>query len=788
MTRVTDRGAHPTVDDVAVEQARLDSEEHFQAVIGGLRTGLLLRDRELRLVWFNDASCEMFGYSREEFAELTFRDILLDDDLPNAARLFEDAMEGRPSAGEHRHRARRKSGEVIEIDVTAAPFERDGEVIGVLAELRDVSQELRLRRQLESTTAEMTSILETAPDPIIVIDERGAIVQANAAMVHVFGWELSELAGRSVAMLAGGDLTGEQHDRYVAHFIETGEASTEEGLVLSSIREVVGRRKDGSEFPMELTCTEVASSGGPRNFIGVVRDVSDRVAAYEALRESEQHYRTLVETVQDGIVVLDAKGRAILFNEALCGMLGYTRKEMQDMPLTDVLLADDRDEAYERIARHARGEIAPGRYQLRLVRKDGEVIVTEISAAQFAQSGGVVGSLVLVRDVTEDVRMREQVLQSQKLEAVGTLVAGVAHDFNNLLTVIDGSIEVAQDEGADSPWLERARVAAHRAAGLVQQLLLASRPGEATCVEVDLVELARETVGLVRETSDRRIDIQLDMPQERVCVWADGGQLHQVLMNLFVNACAAVREAMEQQEDGSPEYQPRITLTLTSGEQHLGSEPESWAELILRDNGAGMPPEVRARIFDPFFTTKGVDGGTGLGLFTAYGIVNEHGGSISVESAPGEGAVFTIRLPIVPVATDGEASRAGETVEAAGPGRGKRVLVVDDEPVVIELAHRALARAGYHVTSATGGDGALRLVSEQPFDLVLLDVNMPAPNGWQTLHAMLGDDPEQLVLMLSGFALDEEARERGARGLLRKPFNRNALLSAVNGVLSDGSG
>ena len=201
-----------------------------------------------------------------------------------------------------------------------------------------------------------------------------------------------------------------------------------------------------------------------------------------------------------------------------------------------------------------------------------------------------------------------------------------------------------------------------------------------------------------------------------------------------------------------------------------------------------MAPEVRERIFDPFFTTKGVDGGTGLGLFTAYGIVKEHGGSISVVSAPGKGAVFTIRLPIVAVDTDGETPRAGEAVEAAAPGCGRRVLVVDDEPVLIELAHRTLARAGYHVTSATGGDGALRLVSEQSFDLVLLDVNMPAPNGWQTLHAMLGDDPDQLVLMLSGFALEEEARERGACGLLRKPFNRSVLLSAVDGVLNSGSG
>ena len=669
------------------------------------------------------------------------------------------------------------------------PFKRDGSVIGVLAEPRDVSEELLLQRQVESVAAEMTSVLETAPDPIIMMDERGAIVQANAATARIFGWEISELSGRNVAMLAGGDLTGEQHDRYLEHFIETGEAATEQGLVIGRIREVVGRRKDGSELPMELSVAEVESSGGPRNFIAVLRDISDRAAAYEALHESEERFRAAIDTMQNGLIAVDDQQRPVMVNRAFCEMLGYTEEEILRFDLPQPLIhPDDRSWLLERIEVVLRQEyVATGNYA-RLVRKDGEVIRVEGMMKVFTLADGSDAVLMECLDVTEELWMREQMLQSQKREAVGTLVAGVAHDFNNLLTAIDGCIEVAQDEGADSPWLEKARVATDRATGLVQQLLLASRPEEATRVEVDLAQLAHETVDLVRETFDRSIDIQLDAPQGPVCVWADGGQLHQVLMNLFVNARDAVSETIQEQEDGLLEYQPRITLTLTRGEQPEGREADCWAELTLRDNGAGIRLGVRERIFDPFFTTKGVNGGTGLGLFTAYGIVNEHGGSISVESEPGEGAVFTIRLPIVPVATYGDTPQAGETVGAVGPARGERVLVVDDEPVVIELAHRVLARAGYHVTSATGGDGALRLVSDQSFDLVLLDVNMPSPNGWQTLHTMLGDGPDQLVLMLSGFALDEEARERGACGLLRKPFNRSTLLSAVDGALSRSTG
>ncbi len=791
MTRATDRAARGSTNE--------DGGPAPQEVAGRVRVGTWTWDRATGEVHWSDEI-----YRRHDAAPMAFElssDGFFDRVHPDDRQLLRRATEravsdGAPCSVEYRLVLRDGSFRLVHA-LGSVVRDGDGEVTGLRGTLDDVtaeraqreSKELRLRRQLESVDAEVTSILEAAPDPIIVIDERGAIVHANAATARVFGWELSEITGRNVAMLAGGDLTAEQHDRYIEHFMGTGEASTDLGLVISTTREVVGRRKDGTEFPIEISVAEVANSDGPRTFTAVLRDISDRVAAYEALRESEAHYRALVENVQDGIALIDSDGPPRFFNEALCKMLGYTRDEMARIRLFDIVPAEDRDGVSGRIAARMGGDPLLDRItHRRLVRKDGAVIDTEVSRSSFVRGGRVVGSLVQVRDVTEQLRLREQLLQSQKLEAVGTLVAGVAHDFNNLLTAIDGSIEIAQDEGADSPWLKRARVATDRAAELVQQLMLASRPGDATRVEMDLAELARETVGLVRQTFDRRIDIRLDAPQEPVCVWADSGQLHQVLMNLFVNARDAVGEAMEQQDDGSLEYQPRITLTLTRREQPEGREADCWAELRLHDNGAGMPPGVRERIFDPFFTTKGVDGGTGLGLFTVYGIVKEHGGSISVESATGEGAVFTIRLPIVPVATHDDAPRTGEAVEAAGPGRGKRVLVVDDEPVVIELAHRALTRARYDVTSATGGDGALRLLSEQSFDLVLLDVNMPAPNGWQTLHAMIGDDPDQLVLMLSGFALDEEAREHGACGLLRKPFNSSALLSAVDDALNHGSG
>ncbi|MEE8422593.1 MAG: PAS domain S-box protein [Dehalococcoidia bacterium] len=906
---------HDVTERVAADGALRDSEERFRAVFETGASGIVVLDAGGRAIMLNSAVVEMLGYDRSELEQTPLAYLLRSEDRDASYEWLADGNGGGPRDDRQRMQLVRKDRELIDVDIHASPFTLQGDTVGTMLEVRNITDELALQRRVESSAAEIATILETAPDPIVRINERGQILRANAAVRAVFGWEPEDLTKQDISVLIGGEART-RHASYVEHYLKTGQASTAEGLVIDRTRESVGRRKDGMEFPIELNVAEVPGPpGAQREYTAVLRDISERFAVQRALRESEERFRTAFETaqngmlllardgrtllqnrallemlgmtpagvvsfrrshdrvpqlddfmsrddfdrlsaisvrrpgstepsprarvslrsldgraveaevtastfneggaaigtlvevrditdqlvaerslreseehlqavvdaVQSGLVIRDREGAVLWANQAVCDLLGCTADEFRSMPIEELITSEDIDLVRGRIG-EAGGDVEHAGVHgatVRALRRDGTEIAMQVNSAPFTQGGEVVGVLAELNDVTESVRLREQLLQSQKLEAVGTLVAGVAHDFNNLLTAIGGSIELAREEQGESPWLERATVATDRAGQLVHQLLQFSRRTDATRRIVDLRALGQESADLLGETVDRRIAITVQDPGAPLPVWADQGQLQQVMMNLLVNSRDALADRMSDAELPA-DYVPRIEIHFESFE----FDGESLAEFRVTDNGSGMTPEVRERIFDPFFTTKQVDEGTGLGLSTAYGIVTDHGGTMTVESTPGEGTTFIVRLPSpAPGFVDTDEGESA-TTDSLGPGAGERVLVVDDEPAVIEIAHQALSRAGYQVASAMGGDGALRMSDDGPFDLVLLDVNMPAPNGWQTLHQLLKGDPHQRVLMLSGYALDDEARERGALGLLRKPFDAKMLVKAVEEALT----
>ena len=712
---------------VAADRALRDSEERFRAVFETGASGVAALDARGRATMLNAAMVEMLGYDRAELEQTSLARVLRPEDREATYDWLAGAIVGGSWANRQRMQLVCKDGALIDVDIHASPFALQGERVGAMLEVRDVTEELALRQRVESSAAETAAILETAPDAIVRINERGKIVRANAAVLAVFGWESEELTNRDVHVLITDDDRA-HHQNYIEHFLRTGEASTAEGVMVGRTREVVGRRKDGTDFPIEISLAEVPDiPGTSREFTAVMRDVSERQVAERALRESEEHLLAVVDTVRGGLMLRDRGGSVLWFNQAMCNLFGYTADEFRSTPIEQLIVAEDFERARSRFS-DASGGVASvgGRGETyRALRRDGTEFVLQVNSGPFTHDGEVVGVLAELHDVTEQVRLREQLLQSQKLEAVGTLVAGVAHDFNNLLTAIGGSIELAREEHGDSLWLERGSIATDRAAQLVQQLLQFSRRSDATRQFVDLRGLGEESVALLGETVDRRITIDLHDDGTPLQVWADQGQVQQVMMNLLVNARDAVVLRMDA-EAGPKNYEPRIDVVFAM----LELAGETLTEFRITDNGAGMPPAVRERIFDPFFTTKQVDEGTGLGLSTAYGIVSDHGGTMSVHSTPGRGTTFTVRLPSSSPGLHDDDEAGEVSANGSAPGNRRRVLVVDDEAAVIEIAHQVLSRAGYEVTSATGGDGALRQSDGGSFDLVLLDVNMPAPNGW----------------------------------------------------------
>ncbi|MGE3960729.1 MAG: ATP-binding protein [Dehalococcoidia bacterium] len=378
-------------------------------------------------------------------------------------------------------------------------------------------------------------------------------------------------------------------------------------------------------------------------------------------------------------------------------------------------------------------------------------------------------------DVTEERRVAEQVLESQRSEAVATMLAGVAHDFNNLLTAIGGSLELAESTPDRARWMGQARLATGRAAELVKKLLRVSRrTHQVDLEELDLIALVREIVELAREVYDRRVDVALDVPSgPPLFVIGDHADLEQVIMNLLNNA----RDAILARLDTAPEGPPgRIRISL----RPVIREGQHVADLLIEDNGIGMSEETRQRAFDAFFTTKTRQQGTGLGLSMAASIVREMGGHIDVVSQLGLGTRFVVELPL----SQPIAQPSAEASSAAYP----RVLVVDDEPIIAAVAEATLTSRGYPVRVARNVDHALSLLAAEPAEIIVLDQNMPGSPPSVLLEWLDRVGAETRVIAISG--LEHRLAQLESPRVVRrlpKPFGVAELADAVREVEASAS-
>jgi two-component system cell cycle sensor histidine kinase/response regulator CckA len=543
-------------------------------------------------------------------------------------------------------------------------------------------------------------------------------------------------------------------------------------------------------IPVLLLCPAEAPHGASGQLV-LVAPVSGVVAcarnlirlcqaeerAREALRESEERYRTLFERNPHPLFVYDRDTLAYLaVNDAAVHHYGYSRDEFLRMTIMDIRPSEDVPRLQQILANATDEFEHRGVWRHR--RKDGSLIDVEIfvHALQF---GDRPACIVLAYDVSDRRRLEEQFLQSQKMEAVGRLAGGVAHDFNNLLTVINGYADMLlEDLGADAPPAAHARAirnAGERAATLTQQLLAFGRKQIVAARLLDFNAVVAETARLLSRLIGEDILVSLELAPNLGGVRADPNQLQQVILNLAVNA----RDAMPQGGQ----------LTITTREVKPEETPAAMRDgpavvLALTDSGHGMTEEVRRHLFEPFFTTKPVGKGTGLGLATVYGIIKQAGGHIEVESNPGAGTTFRIYLP--------RAADAGAATEPAAPpprtGR-QTVLLAEDEDAVRALAREVLQTAGYVVLEARDGAEALNIAERhgEHIDLLISDVIMPGMGGRQLAERLLDRDANLKVLYLSGYVEDAVVRQGVSRDevhFLPKPFSPAVLADKVREVLA----
>jgi len=570
-------------------------------------------------------------------------------------------------------------------------------------------------------------------------------------------------------------------DRPVLESIARGDVRVEAAHTLR------WRRKDGALVWIEQCDVPVIDETGRVVAIeGVAREVSSRVKAELALRESEQKFRLLADSTSTAIFIY--QGSKFRYVNPACERLsGYTAAELLAMDFWEIVHPDFRELVRARGFARQAGESVPNRYEFQIVTKAGEARWVDFTATLIEYEGQPAG-LGTAYDITDakeaaarEARIAAELRQVQKMEAIGRLAGGVAHDFNNMLSVILGYVEVAQSRLAPedplSEDLREIRQAAERSAELTRQLLAFSRRQLSKPRTLDLNAFLREQAGLLARLMGEDIELQLVLDEHLGNVRIDPAQLTQVLTNLAANARDAIQgsgrvlieTANVELDDQYRERRPYV-------------QAGPYVMLAVTDTGVGMDAGTIENIFEPFFTTK--RGGTGLGLATVYGIVKQHGGFIHVYSEPGHGATFKVYLPRAYGQAEPPVDRPRTPLEA----RGETVLIVEDEPAVLNLARAILERHGYRVLAARTPGEACLLVEQyaDPIHLLVTDVIMPAMNGRELEERLRRMQPGLRTLFMSGYTANVIAQRGTLKPgveFLQKPFSAQALAEAVRRVL-----
>jgi PAS domain S-box-containing protein len=638
-----------------------------------------------------------------------------------------------------------------------------------------------------------SELLETLPDAIVAVDRDGTIVQINSQAQALFGYSRSELIGQKVEMLVPESFR-RQHHHHRENFAETPKTRR-----MGADLDLYGRRRNGSEFPVEISLSPVSTENGTF-VLSAIRDISDRKRIAEELRRAneELHRRTteqlgeyrsrlasIIDSSEDAIISKNLDGIIASWNKGAERLYGYTPEEAVGKHISLLAPRDRQHEIPEILQRIAGGESVEHHESVR-VTKDGRHLNVSISVSPLRDAkGDVIGASAIARDVTAQKRAEGQLHQSQKMEAIGRLAGGVAHDFNNILGIISACTEFLRDriDHAAEPlhYVDNIKKATERGSALTRQLLAFSRTSAIQPCILDLNERLRDIGKLLRPLMGDDVEILIVSKSPSAVVEADPGQLDQIVVNLAVNA----RDAMPR--GGKFILETRATkFDEAFAEQHQAMPAGEYVVLAVSDTGAGMDEATVSRIFEPFFTTKEVGKGTGLGLATVYGIVKQSAGHILVYSEPGHGTTFKIYLPSADHKIGLVSKPEAETV--APKRQGTTILLVEDDEIMRGLTRQMLQEHGYTVVEADDGKSALEWVESQngPIDLLLTDVVMRRMSGPELVDRLNATHPNLKVVYMSGYTgeliAEREVLKRGIT-LLEKPFSRTALLNTIHTTL-----
>lgn len=756
-----------TMEHVRTHAELLEQQARYKRLFQYAPMGILLMDADARYVDANRKALDILGYRLERITQMTGQDLIHPDDL-NAQPLITPKDIADPDRDISLERDFLCSdGRYLPVEVHLRVFSTDLMIVT----FRDISQRKGAEKALKAANEALEVVHRCSNAAIISLDRNRCVTFWNPAAEKMFGWTQQEVIGKPFPAVPE-----EKREEYEAIFKEKmkGKAFTD--------LEVVRQKKNGQRFYVSSTTGPFRNDKGEIiGLISVMIDITRRKRAEEALQQSEERYRSLVENTQDGYFVCDFHTGGFRFlNQRMCDLLGYTREEALQITLWDVLSENDHRIMRTLIESQQAGQktnTTPRSYIA--VRKQGTQFRAEISTAlvTFNEKPAIQG---LLRDVTEKERLHAKLQQAQRLESVGTLAGGVAHDFNNLLMAIQGnaSLALTKLDASHSVYDKLRNIITYveDAAALTKQLLGFARGGKYEVKATQLNDLIQKTAQMFGRTK-KEITIRIQPQQNLWSVAVDRGQIEQVLLNLLVNAWQAMPSG------GQIYIQTSNVVLDTAYAKAYNVRPGEYAKTSVTDTGIGMDKAVQNKIFEPFFTTKGRGRGTGLGLASAYGIIKNHDGIINVYSERGKGTTFTIYLPAA-----GTAEITGKK-SYMSPLRGtETVLIVDDEDIILNVACELLEELGYRTRIARTGLEAVDvyLQAQDEIDVVILDMVMPGMSGGETYDKIRQLNPEVKILLASGYSIDDKASQilrRGCNGFIQKPFNIEELSRKLRELL-----
>jgi PAS domain S-box-containing protein len=771
-----------------VEEALRESETQYRMLAEHTADTVWLMNRDFKITYVSPTVQKLRGFTPQEILEMAVEKQLTPDSLKLAYELFFQELPKVDADSSYNPiytlelEFSRKDGSTVWAESKFSIIrDGSGKAVSLLGEARDITERRQMEEALKDSEAKYRLLADNTVDGVWLLDLNLKLMYCSPASEKQSGFTLQEIMEMSMDQY----FTPESLKLASALFLEElPRVEADPGYNPIITLELEFYKKDGTAFWAECKFSIIRDKyGKPVSILGQARDITERRRIESVLKESEEKYRMLVENALEAILIA-IDGMLKFANYRATELTGYSQEELISRPFIEFIYPDDHQMVAERHIQRLKGMDVPKTYAFRIVCKQGDIKWVELAAALITWEGRP-ATLSFLTDITDRRRLEEERQRVERLESVGLLAGGIAHDFNNIMTAILGNISIAMVEAGPGSEiqesLEQAEKALLRAKELTRQLLTFSKGGTPVKKLASLTELLRDTVGFALRGSN--IKCHFSIPADLWHAEIDAGQVSQVIHNLVINA--------QQAMPNGGFIELKAENMVLREKQRLGRGMPlmegNYIRIAVTDHGSGIPADNLARVFDPFFTTK--HKGSGLGLATAFSIAHNHNGHLSVVSALGSGSTFYFYLP-ASMETSAQKQDSKEEIKPAGKAR---ILVMDDEEVVRNVAGRLLKHIGYEdIKFAADGGEALKLYKEametgHPFKVVILDLTIPGGMGGDiAVKKLLKIDPGVRAIVSSGYAAEAimaDYKKYGFSGMVAKPYTLEELSKAVQDVI-----